>query len=139
MMLAAMLLAVVTPATATVDEALLSGLPSVEATLTAHGETHVCSGPTLASVIGKMGAPQGKDVKAEALTTSVIAKGRDGYAVRFSLGELDAMLGASKAIVATQCDGKPLNETDGPHRLVVPGEQRAARSVRQLESLTIEP
>jgi hypothetical protein len=139
MMLAAMLLAAVAPAMVTVDAALLSGLPIAEVTLTVHGETHVCSGPTLANVVGKMGAPQGKDIKADALTTSILAKGRDGYSVRFSLGEIDPKLGASKAIVASSCDGKPLGETDGPYRLVVPGEQRAARSVRQLESLTIQP
>lgn len=116
---------------------LLAGLPDAQATFTAHDKTQACTGPTLASVIGKMGVPTGKDVRGEALATGIVAKARDGYTVLFSIGELDTMLGASKAIVATKCEGKALAAEDGPYRLLVPGEQRAARSVRQLESLTI--
>lgn len=66
----------------------------------------------------------------------MIVRGRDGYAVLFSLGELDAALGAKSVVIATQCDGKPIPDADGPYRLVVPGEGRAARSVRQV--VTIE-
>lgn len=118
---------------------LLAGLPEVEASFTAHEKTQSCTGPTLASVVGKMGVPQGKDARGEVLATGIVVRARDGYTVLFSIGELDTMLGASKAIVATKCDGKALSAEDGPYRLAVPGEQRAARSVRQLESLTIRP
>lgn len=134
-----MLLALLVAATpVAVDATLLVGLPEREAVLTAHGKTATCTGPLLADVAAKLGAPQGSDLKGEALGWTLLASASDGYKVRFSLGELDAKLGASKAIVATQCDGKPLDEADGPYRLVVPGETRAARSVRQMESLTLE-
>lgn len=118
---------------------LLAGLPEVEASFIAHEKTQTCTGPTLANVIGKIGVPTGKDVRGETLATGIVARARDGYTVLFSIGELDAMLGGSKAIVATKCDGKAIPAEDGPYRLVVPGEQRAARSVRQLESLTVRP
>jgi hypothetical protein len=131
--------ATVAVGTFAIDTKLLDGLPVATATLSVHGKTIACSGPLFAEVIARIGAPTGKDIGGSALNTSIIAAGRDGYRVRFSLGEIDPMLGASKAIVATTCDGKPIGETDGPYRLVVPGEQRAARSVRQLESLTIQP
>lgn len=125
-------------AAAPVDAALLESLPVAEAVLTAHGKTQNCSGPKLADVVAKLGAPAGDAVRGKALAATVTATARDGYVVVFSLGELDAKLGASKAIVATRCDGKPLDAEAGPYRLVVPGEARAARSVRQLESLEIE-
>jgi hypothetical protein len=117
---------------------LLAGLPKSEASFTAHGNSQTCTGPTLASVIGKIGVPTGNDVRGEALATGIIARARDGYTVLFSIGELDVMLGASKAIIASRCDGKAISPEDGPYRLVVPGERRAARSVRQLESLTVQ-
>jgi hypothetical protein len=126
-------------AAAPVDAALLDGLPMAEAVLTAHGKTQSCAGPKLADVVVKLGAPAGDTVRGKALATTIIARARDGYVVVFSLGELDAELGASKAIVATRCDGKPLDAEAGPFRIVVPGELRAARSVRQLESLEISP
>jgi hypothetical protein len=34
-------------------------------------------------------------------------------------------------------DGKPLSETEGPLRIVVPHDKRQARWVRQVTSLTI--
>jgi DMSO/TMAO reductase YedYZ molybdopterin-dependent catalytic subunit len=40
-------------------------------------------------------------------------------------------------LVASACDGKPLAASEGPLRLVVPGEIRAARSVRQLRALRV--
>jgi sulfur carrier protein ThiS len=132
------LLAIAAATAIPVDAKLLDGLVEHEAVITGHGETVTCNGPALADIVAKLGAPQGKAVYGEALGFTVLASARDGYKVRFSLGELDAMLGASKAIVAVRCNGKMLDSTDGPYRLVVPGEQRGARSVRQLESLTLE-
>ena len=67
----------------------------------------------------------------------LLVKARDGYTVLFSLGELDAKLGAAPAIVATTCDGKTIDASDGPFRLIVPQDQRPARSVRQVERLAV--
>jgi hypothetical protein len=39
--------------------------------------------------------------------------------------------------VVTKRDGKPLSDKDGPFQLVVPGEKRAARWVRQVTALSI--
>jgi hypothetical protein len=39
--------------------------------------------------------------------------------------------------VVTKRDGKALSEKDGPFQLVVPGEKRAARWVRQVTALRI--
>ena len=123
--------------TINVDSNSLSGLPVVEAQFTAHEKTQRCSGPSLASVLAKAGVPHGNKVSGPKLQTSITAKARDGYAVLFSIGEVDTLLGNAAIIVATQCDGVEIPESDGPYRLVVPGEHRAARSVRQLKSLEI--
>ena len=120
-----------------IDVASLADLPLTEASLTAHGETQRCEGPLLRDLVKKLGAPSGHDLRGETLGRGILIRAHDGYAVLFSLGELDSSLGASKAILALRCDGQALTVEDGPVRLVVPGEQRAARSVRQIASVTL--
>jgi hypothetical protein len=39
--------------------------------------------------------------------------------------------------VVTKRDGKPLSNKDGPFELIVPGEKRNSRWVRQMTALTI--
>ncbi len=138
-MLAALLLAAAAPAQ--IDAALLGDLPVLEAKLTAHGMTVTCTGPALSAVLGKLGYPAGEKLGGPALAQGVVIRAKDGYAVLLSLGEIDATLGNTSAIIATQCDGKPLDDTVGPYRLILPGEARPARSARQvvrIESVTIE-
>lgn len=120
-----------------VDSQLLSGLPSASASFTAHGKNQSCEGPKLRDLVAKLGAPTGEAIRGPALTQGVLVTARDGYRVVFSLGELDSKLGASDAIVAKRCDGKELGDADGPFRVVMPGEQRAARSVRQVTTITL--
>jgi hypothetical protein len=122
---------------AKVDAALLAGLAPVEATLNFHGEVHHCSGPTLAAVVAKLGLPANETLRGAALQRGIMVHARDGYAVLFSLGELDPGTGAEPAIIATQCDGKQIGPDEGPYRLVLPNDKRPARSVRQVESIEL--
>ena len=120
------------------DAAARARLPQAMATLTAHGTSQKCTGVWLRDLIAAAGLPVGEAVKGPALIMQVTAIAADGYRVGFSLGEIDAKLGNASILVADACDGKPLAATDGPLRLVVEAEARAARSVRQLVSLTTE-
>ena len=122
---------------APVDAALLTGLPTRDVALTAHGTTQICNGPGFAAVLVKLGLPQGEALRGPALASGVIVRARDGYAVLFSLGEIDASLGNDGAIIATQCGGRPLTDQDGPFRLIVPNEHRPARSVRQVTTIEL--
>ena len=110
----------------------LTGLPRTTATLDLHGERHSCTGPLLSDVLHRAGAPAGESLRGNALKRGVLVSAKDGYAVLFGLGELDHTLGNVKAILADQCDGKRLADSDGPVRLVVEGDKRPARSVRQV-------
>ena len=120
------------------DAAARAPLPPAAANLTAHGASHRCTGVWLRDLVAAAGLPAGEAVKGRALVMQVTAVAADGYRVGFSLGEIDARLGNAKILVADACDGKPLAAADGPVRLVVEGEQRAARSIRQLVKLTAE-
>ena len=115
----------------------ITTLPHVPATLTAHGVTTRCEGVSLATLLARAGLPSGEALRGPALSLAVVAIASDGYAVPFTLGELDPALGNAAAVVADRCDGKPLDANVGPLRLVIPGETRPARSVRQLERLLV--
>lgn len=120
-----------------IEPALIDGLPTRAVTITFHGEQQICTGPLLADVLVRLGAPARGDVKGSALLTAVVIEARDGYRVAFTLGELDPLLGAAPVVLADRCNGRMLDETDGPFRIAVEGDQRGARSVRQAVSLRL--
>lgn len=120
-----------------IDAALLHGLPLADATLNAHGEVHHCAGPTVASLLAKLGLPQGEQLGGPALANGVLFRASDGYAVLFSLGELNSTLGNETAIIAVSCEGKPLDGKTGPYRVMLPGDHRPARAMRQVISLEL--
>ena len=55
----------------------------------------------------------------------------------FAWAELDSTFMDKAVYVVTKRDGKPLTDKDGPFQLVVQGEKRGARWVRQVTALRI--
>jgi hypothetical protein len=92
-------------------------------------------GVLLRDILKQAGAPFGKDLRGKALASYVLAKAKDGYAVVFTLGELDAAFGNEPVLIADKRDGKLLFGYQGPLRLVCPNDKAGARSVRMLETL----
>jgi hypothetical protein len=120
------------------DVAAIAGLPRGDASLSAHGETIRCQGVWLADLMARAGLPAGPAVRGAALAAGVLGVGKDGYAVLFGAAELEPGIGATRVLVADRCDGGSA-ASGGVPRLVVPGDGRAARSVRDLRSLTYLP
>ena len=114
-----------------------ANLPRETVELTVHDQIHRYSGPTLASVLGTVDAPLGLALRGPALKSYVLVRAADDYQVVFSLAELDPAMRASTVILADRDDGQPLTENDGPLRLVVQGDARPARSVRQVTSIEL--
>lgn len=121
----------------TLGEAALAALPRDSATGTAHGRTHRYVGVPLAAVLRAAGLAATDSLRDRALRLVVVAEGRDGYAAAFALGELDRSLAGRRVLVADREDGAAIGGEDGPRRLVVPGDGRPARWVRQLASLRV--
>ncbi|HEY6564828.1 MAG TPA: hypothetical protein VIY86_10055, partial [Pirellulaceae bacterium] len=67
----------------------------------------------------------------------LIAQSLDGYRVVFALPELDSEFSDRVVIVADRLNGKPLDERDGPLRIIVSDEFKHARWIRQLNLLTV--
>ncbi|RST30391.1 hypothetical protein HMF7854_05805 [Sphingomonas ginkgonis] len=127
----------VEPAPIRISGSEIAALSHVSVSRTDHGKPVRCEGVPLAALLARVKLPSGEALRGKALTTVIVASARDGYRVSFSLGELDPELGKAGAVVADRCNGRPLDPSAGPLRLILPNDQRPARSVRQLERLSI--
>jgi hypothetical protein len=101
------------------------------------GEKTTYEGVALQEILKKAGIPFGREMRGKALAGYVLAEAKDGYAVLFSLGELDPDFGGTRVIVADKRDGNALFGYQGPVRLVLPADKAGARSVRMLEKLEV--
>lgn len=117
----------------------LAAMPRSKVTAKEHDTTVTYEGVTLAEVLQKAGAPQGKQLRGKALASYVLVTAHDGYRVIFALPELDPdFTGTSQQIIlADTAEGKPLPEKQGPVRIVVPQEKRGTRWVRMVESIEV--
>ena len=95
------------------------------------------AGVPLQTLLAKVNAPIGKEFHEQALVSYVIAAGSDGYSVLVSLAEADPAFHAGQIIVADERDGQPLGKY-GPFQLIVPGDNRPARWVHNLNFIKVQ-
>ncbi|WET03004.1 molybdopterin-dependent oxidoreductase [Flavobacterium sp. YJ01] len=114
-------------------------IPHVQASMkNREGKLQEYSGVPIIEILKQAGVTLGKELKGENLTKYMLVRGSDGYEVVFSLAELDAAFTNRVIILADMKDGKPLENGVGPFRLVVPEENRPARSVLEVSHLIIK-
>lgn len=128
------------PTPLSLDAAALAAMPRAEVRVKDRaGNDAVYAGVPLRDLLRRAGAPVGDNqMRGPNLALYLVVGARDGYRVVFSLAECDADLAEHDVLVADRHDGKPLTETEGPLRVIVPGEKKQARWVRQLVSLRVE-
>ena len=110
---------------------------SISATNAHDKTTAVYSGVLLRDLLKDAGVPSGETLRGKALSTVVMVIARDGYQVTFSIAELDEGIGNTQVLVADSADGKPLAETAGPLRLVVPTDKHPTRWVRMVKAIKV--
>lgn len=71
----------------------------------------------------------------EDLQHTLLVTAADGYKIAFSIGEIAPDFGNRAILIATERDGKSLQ--DEGFRLVVPSDSRGARSVRSVVSIEV--
>jgi DMSO/TMAO reductase YedYZ molybdopterin-dependent catalytic subunit len=125
-----------------VDPSELHRLPRVEARATDphdQGKEMVYSGTPLMEVLkaGGLLLDSGMAGIRETVTMTVLVEATDGYRAVFSLAELDPELTDRVILLADTKDGQPLPPREGPFRIIVPGEKRPARWVRQVRVVTV--
>jgi hypothetical protein len=112
---------------------------------TSRGEKHTSNGVPLLAVLKAAGVPVDlkMDPKADPrlknynLRFAVVVQGGDGYTATFSLAELQPEIGAREAWLVFDEDGKPLPDRDGAMKLIVPTDQKPARWVRNVATVTV--
>ncbi|OQP60026.1 molybdopterin-binding protein [Niastella vici] len=121
------------------NEAEIAKMNRTSVTLTdKDGKDHSYTGVPVLDLLNRAGVTTGKQLHGENLTKYVLVKCADGYAVLFSLAEMDTALSKKTIILATEADNKPIPEGKGPFRLVVPGEGRPARSCFQVVEFIVK-
>jgi DMSO/TMAO reductase YedYZ molybdopterin-dependent catalytic subunit len=124
---------------ATLSAADIAALPHVKLTVTIEGKTATYDGVPLEALLERVGAPSGKALRGPALRDIVVVSGRDGYAAALALAETDPAMRKEQVLLADRMDGQPLAPSAGPWRLVVEGDQRAARCVRMVAKIAVAP
>jgi len=117
----------------------LAKLPRVSLKAKDHsGKESSFEGVALSAVLKLAGVKLGEELRGKNLALYLVVDAADGYRVVFALPELDEAFTDKVVLLADKRDGAKLSERDGPLQIVVPGEKRQARWVRQVVSLTIK-
>ncbi len=120
------------------DTTELAKLPRYTARVTDHnGVEATFAGAPLVEILRLAGAKLGEQLRGRELTTYVLVKAADNYQVVFALAELDPGFTDRVIFLADRKDGQLLSAQEGPLRIIVPGEKRQARWVRQVTALTV--
>lgn len=115
----------------------LAAGPRETITMAIHGQTYTFEGVALTTLLARVGAPTGENLRGLALPSTVLVTARDGYRVALALAETDPGMTSRKIILADTMDGAPIGAEDGPFRLVVEGDLRPARSARMVSRIEV--
>ena len=101
------------------------------------GGEHSYKGVRLFDILDSAGVIFGKQLRGENLAKYVLVKAFDGYKVVFALPEIDPEFTNQTILLVYEADGKLLSEGEGPFRLIVPGDKKHARWIRNVASIKI--
>jgi DMSO/TMAO reductase YedYZ molybdopterin-dependent catalytic subunit len=94
-------------------------------------------GVALVELLKAAGVKLGQELRGKALASYLVVEASDGYRAVFALPELDPAFTERVILLADRRDKKPLDDRHGPLQIVVPGEKKHARWVRQVVALKI--
>ena len=127
---------VMKPLKLTVDE--LANMKAIEVKAKdKDGKEHMFKGVQLVDVLDSAGVTLGGQLRGKNLMKYVHIKALDGYEIIFSLSEIDPSIAGQTIILAYQVDGAALPKGEGPFRIVVPGDKKHARWIREISSIHI--
>ena len=116
----------------------LAHFPRQSVTAKAHdGKESRYEGVAVFEILKKAGLPTGKELRGKAVALYLVVEASDGYRAVFALPEFDPAFTNQVILLADRRDGQPLSFHEGPLQIIVPGEKRHARWVRQVITLRI--
>jgi hypothetical protein len=116
----------------------LDKLPQQKVQFTDQDKPVTYEGVLLADVLAKVDLPLGEAFHKTGASYFLQVDAADGYKAIFAWAELDPVFMDKKIYLVTKRDGKPLADTEGPFRLIVPGEKRGGRAVHRVTALTVK-
>lgn len=96
------------------------------------------TGVPLGEILKLAGVKFGEELRGKNLALYLVVEAADGYRSVYALTELDPLFTDKLILLATKREGKPLDDKEGPLRIIVPDEKRQGRWVRQVTSLIIQ-
>lgn len=105
----------------------------------AWGGGHTYAGAAVSDLLAEVGAPSEVRLHGPPLDQVVIVKGRDGFIAVLAIAETAMSFKGQPVILADTEDGQPLNDKEGPYRLVIGGELKPPRSVWGVVSVELRP
>lgn len=115
----------------------LRALPQRTVSVAEDGAQTRYEGPRLADVLVRAGTKLGAEPAGGGIIRYVAASSPDGFRAVFSLAEIDPDYAEREVILAMRRNDAPLIADEGPFRLVVPGDKRRTRWVRQVDTLAV--
>jgi hypothetical protein len=119
------------------ERADIEALPHTKVTVGAGDVATTFEGVSLKAVLDKAGVGFGESLKGKRLASYLLVEAADGYRVVIALPEIDPAFTDKQTVLAFMRNGKPLDEHEGPYRIVIPDEKRMARWVKQVTTLKI--
>jgi molybdate transport system substrate-binding protein len=112
----------------TLDVTYMSGEESVSTSFT---------GALLWDVLGSAQPNFNADVRNDKLGMYIVVTASDGYQAVIAWGEIDPEFGNQPILVAYEQEGGPIEDSQGPIRLVVPGDMRGGRYVSGIVNISL--
>ena len=94
------------------------------------------SGVPLSALLQQMGV-RTDSLRGKSLTLRVVIEAADGYRIVLALSDLDPTLGGRRALIANTVDGEPLPAKEAPYRLIIAGDERPSRWIRQVVAIRV--
>lgn len=101
------------------------------------GDVVTYEGVTLRTLLDRAGVPSGRAMRGRGMSAYVVVEARNDDRATFALPELDGDHWDRLPFLADRVDGEPLEEDQGPFRIVVPDSEQHGRWVRQVECLRV--
>lgn len=99
---------------------------------------HEFKGVALYELLEKAGVTTGSKLRGENLAKYILIRAADGYEVVYSLPEVDPEFTDQVIMLATEKDGQPLPNKEGPFRIITPNDKKQARWIREVRSIKIQ-
>ena len=115
----------------------LAGLPQDTMSVQFHGKpAERYSGVLLPALLQLIGV-RSDSLRRAGLARRIVVEAADGYRIVLALSDLDPTLGGRRVLLATSLDGRALPASEAPFRLLVAGDERPSRWIRQVIAIRI--